>query len=265
MDIGTDKPSVEDRAKIPHHLIDVVNPDEIWTLADFQSSAVSAVEGITARGKTPFIVGGTGQYVRALTEGWSIPRQEPDPAIRYSLERLIEEDGPEKLYERLLVLDPRAAGEIDRRNHRRVIRALEVIYGTGVPFSEQRAKTGALVRYHMIGLTLPRQELYSRIDQRIDRMIQSGLPGEVERLLSQGYSADLPSFSAIGYREIAYTLRGETTLAEAVVIMRRRSRQLVRRQANWFKADDPDIHWLEAGERSVERARIIIEEFLSLD
>ncbi|HJS30126.1 MAG TPA: tRNA (adenosine(37)-N6)-dimethylallyltransferase MiaA [Anaerolineales bacterium] len=263
MDIGTDKPDLRDRAGVRHHLIDVVDPDESWTLADFQPAAVSAASDIYSRGSLPFVVGGTGQYVRALTEGWRIPSQESDPTLRRDLEQIASGEGLDALHDRLKSLDPKAAVEIDRRNPRRVIRALEVIYRTGAPFSSQRTSAGPLLQFLMIGLSRPRDELYRRIDVRIERMVRSGLVTEVEGLLARGYSADLPSFSAIGYREMAAFLRGEATLEHAVTVMKRRSRQLVRRQANWFKKGDPEIHWLEVDEDSVSRAIETVHEFLS--
>ncbi len=248
MDIGTAKPTREERARVPHHLIDVTDPDETWSLAVFQQEARKAIEGIQSRGKLPLLVGGTGQYVRAVIQGWSVPAVEPDPRLRGELEKLAQAWGKEWLFERLQSLDPEAAANIDLRNVRRVVRALEVILTTGRKFSAQRIQGEG--RYHtlMIGLKRPRQELYGRIDARIEAMFQAGLLEEVRGLLARGYGPELPSMSGIGYRECVQVLQGQTTIEEAKTQMRRLTRAFVRRQANWFKETDPEIHWMDAGD-----------------
>lgn len=246
LDIGTAKPTLEERARIPHHLIDIAAPDESWSLATFQEAAYAAIDAILARGKFPLLVGGTGQYVRAITEGWSIPRQEPDPRLRTALEHWAEEIGGERLHAGLALLDPGAAANIDWRNVRRTVRALEVVFCTGQRFSEQRQRGYARYRTVIVGLMRPRPGLYARIDARVEKMLAAGLVEEVRGLLARGFSPDLPSLSAIGYREIVQYLQGAYALEEAVRLIKRNTRQYVRRQANWFKADDPKIHWFEA-------------------
>jgi tRNA dimethylallyltransferase len=252
MDIGTAKPSRAEQARIPHHLIDVANPDEIWSLATLLETVYATIDAIHARGKLPLLVGGTGQYVRAIAQGWQIPRQAPDPRLRKALERWGEVIGGERLHRGLTILDPVAAGQMDWRNVRRTIRALEVIYWTGRRFSEQRQRGDVRYRIIQIGLTRPRAELYTRIDARIEQMMEAGWVEEVRALLAQGYSPALPSLSAIGYREIIQHLMGEHSLEEAVLLIKRHTRQFVRRQANWFKPNAPDIRWFTASSETVE-------------
>jgi tRNA dimethylallyltransferase len=244
MDIGTAKPSDAERSRIPHHLIDVAEPDESWSLATFREAALRAIAAIHGRGRLPFLVGGTGQYLTAILEGWSPPVLPADRALRRELESFAAEHGLQALHRRLQQVDPETASRIDARNVRRVVRALEICTLTGLPASRQRAKNPPAFRSLWLGLTLPRRELYARVDARIDAMLAAGLVDEVRGLLVGGLSPDLPSMSAIGYRQIAEHLRGETSLEEAVRRIRRVTRQFVRRQANWFKPDDPRIHWL---------------------
>jgi len=252
MDIGTAKPTWEERQRIPHHLIDVAEPNEIWSLAVYQRAAKVVIADIHRRGHLPILVGGTGQYVRAVIEGWDIPPQPPDETLRKALESWAQEIGPEGLHQRLRLLDARAASKIDPRNVRRTIRALEVIFRTGKRFSEQRRRVEVCYSLLIIGLRRPRPELYQRIDARIEQMLAQGFVEEVRSLLEQGYSPDLPPLSAIGYREIIEYLSGKITLEEAVVLMKRRTRDFVRRQAAWFRQDDPEIHWLDVTDHVVE-------------
>jgi tRNA dimethylallyltransferase len=251
MDIGTAKPTHEEQVRVPHHLIDIANPDEILSLAIFQQKAREAITDIHSRCKLPLLVGGTGQYVRAVTEGWSPPEVKPDEKLRTELEKEHEEKGKDFLYEKLKLLDPKAAEKIDARNVRRTIRALEVILTTGKKFSEQRGQSESPYHLITIGLTRPRLELYARVDARIESMFENGLLDEVKRLLAKGYSADLPIMSAIGYRECISVIEGQISEEQAKVEMRRVTRIFVRRQSNWFKESDPKIHWLYAGEENV--------------
>lgn len=243
MDIGTAKPTHEEQSRVPHHLIDIANPDEILSLAVFQQKAREAIADIHTRNKIPFLVGGTGQYIRAVTEGWSPPEVEPDERLRSELEKIKEERGIYWLYENLKALDPVAAEKIDPRNYRRTIRALEVIMTTGKRFSEQRGQSESPYHLITIGLTRPRTELYERVDQRIDTMFASGFLDEVKSLLAKGYSPSLPTMSAIGYRECIRVINGELDEEQAEAEIRRATRVFVRRQANWFKESDPNIKW----------------------
>jgi tRNA dimethylallyltransferase len=251
MDIGTAKPSPEERARIRHHLIDVADPDETWSLAVFQQKAAEIIADIHARNKLPFLVGGTGQYARAVTEGWTPPEVEPDEKLREELERMKDEMGADWLHAKLDQLDPLAADNIDPRNVRRTIRALEVILTTGRPFSQQRKQSDSPYDLLTIGLKRPREELYRRIDERIEAMFAAGFLDEVQSLLDQGYSPDLPSMSAIGYREGIRVVKGQLSAEQAKVEMRRATRMFVRRQANWFKESDPAIRWFKAGRENV--------------
>jgi len=243
MDIGTAKPTPQQQARVPHHLIDIAEPDENLSLADFQQKAHAAIADIQARGKVPLLVGGTGQYVRAVTQGWSPPEVQADPRLREVLEQMGNERGRNWLHDKLAQLDPAAAGGIDARNVRRTIRALEVIFSTGQRFSSQRGQVDSPYRLITIGLRRPRPELYARIDARIESMFAAGLLEEVKGLLARGYSASLPSMSAIGYRECVQVLEGRLSLEQAKQTVRRATRVFVRRQANWFKQDDPQIQW----------------------
>ena len=243
MDIGTAKPSREEQARVPHHLIDIANPDEILSLAVFQQKAHEIIADIHSRNKLPFLVGGTGQYVRAVTEGWTPPEVVPDEALRSELEKQKDQNGIYWLHEKLRELDPTAAEKIDARNFRRTIRALEVIMTTGKKFSEQRGQIDSPYHLITIGLIRPRVELYARVDARIDSMFANGFLDEVKNLLASGYSPTLPTMSAIGYRECIQVLEGKLTLEEAKQAIRRMTRIFVRRQANWFKESDPNIYW----------------------
>ena len=258
MDIGTAKPTPAEMAGIRHHLINVADPDEVWSLAVFQQNAYRAIDDNLKRAKHPLLVGGTGQYIRSIIEGWQIPPQTPDYGLRDVLTHWADEIGAEALYERLERLDPAAASKIDYRNLRRTVRALEVILNTGERFSEQSLKKGCRYSLIILGLQRPRDELYGRIDQRVDQMIAQGLVEEVQGLLSDGYSPDLPTMSAIGYGEIIAYIQGKYSLAEAIRLIKRNTRVFVRRQANWYKPDDPRITWLEASEFDVDEMENII-------
>lgn len=246
MDIGTAKPTLAERQGVRHHLIDVTVPDQPWSLAEFQSAALKLIHTLDVDGRLPILVGGTGQYVKCILEGWTIPPGGNDPALRAELANEAERLGPDGLYHRLQEQDPMAASAIDRRNVRRVIRALEVITQTGQPFSRQRTNSPPDFRLCKVGLTMPREILYERIDQRIDSMIANGLVAEVERLAANRYDWSLPAMSAIGYQQIGMYLRGEIGLTEAIGLVRRATRAFVRRQDNWFKRNDATIAWYDS-------------------
>ncbi len=259
MDIGTAKPTRTERSRVPHHLIDIADPDEILSLSVFQREAQRVISDIQGRGKFPLLVGGTGQYVRAVTQAWTPPQVQPNSKLRTELEKIKEERGKEWLYEKLKSLDPEAAANIDPRNVRRTIRAMEVILTTGRKFSELRGHGES--PYHLItmGLNRPRPELYARIDARIEAMFKLGLLDEVKGLLSKGYLPELPTMSAIGYGECVEVIEGHWSIEDAKVAMRRATRSFVRRQANWFKETDPDIKWFQAGEPDITST---IESFI---
>lgn len=243
MDIGTAKPSPEDRRRVPHHLIDIADPSQTVGLSVFQRAASDAIADVHKRGNIPIFVGGTGQYIRSVIEGWTIPPQVPHPELRTSLERWGKEIGATELHRRLSLVDPRSASRIEPNNLRRTVRALEVIFFTGRRFSDLSTKSEPYYQILQIGLTRPRTELYSRIDDRIEKMLADGFISEVQTLMKKGYERDLPSMSAIGYRELIRYIDGEIDLQQAVLEIKRQTRIFVRRQANWFKLTDPAIHW----------------------
>jgi tRNA dimethylallyltransferase len=262
MDIGTAKPTPGNRLRVPHHLIDIADPDETLSLAIFQRLAAEAISEIQARKNLPFLVGGTGQYIHAVTHGWVPPVTKPNDQLRAVLETIAMAQGADWLHQRLVFLDPASANAIDPRNLRRTVRALEVIFSTGRRFSDQRGHRGSPYCALIIGLNRPRPELYARVDTRIDGMFAGGLLDEVHSLMEHGYSPDLPTMSAIGYRECTAVLRGEMSLEEARVRMRRLTRVFVRRQANWFNAEDKKIHWFDAGKAKIEEMENYIRTFL---
>ena len=262
MDIGTAKPSVKDRSRVHHHLIDVADPDDTWSLALFQREAKNAIQSIYLKHHLPFLVGGTGQFIRSIIESWSIPHAAPNPRLRQILTDWAKRIGPAELHAKLAHLDPQAANNIDPSNERRTIRALEVILSTGKRFSDQRKRGLILYNPLLLGLTCTRNELYRRIDDRISRMIDTGFIEEVRRLLEQGYSPELPTLSAIGYSEIIAHIRGQMSLDEAIASMKRRTRIYVRRQANWFKENDPHIHWFQTGSSVVDEMGYLIQDWL---
>lgn len=250
LDIGTAKPTVAEQAQIPHHFIDICAPDETLTVGDYQARAAALFPEIWARERLPILVGGTGQYVWSVVEGWGIPRVPPQPALRVALESL----GGEELARWLAALDPPAAGAIDPRNVRRVIRALEVTLVSGRPISEWQRKQPPPYHIAIVGLTWPRSLLYARIDARVEQMMADGLLAEVEGLRAAGYGRHLPAMSGLGYRQLWAYLEGEMTLAEAVQRIKFETHRFVRQQATWFRADDPRITWFEMAESMGETA-----------
>lgn len=252
MDIGTAKPAKAEMDAVPHHLIDIVEPSETLSLTRFRELAAQIICQVHNRDKLPFLVGGTGQYIRAITQDWEPPEVSPNEKLREILENLAKEKTPEWLHAKLFFLDPAGADKIEARNIRRTIRALEVILSSGRKFSAQRAQGESSYHLITIGLTRPRPELYQRIDQRIEAMFANGLLDEVKDLLQKGFSPALPSLSAIGYRECVRVLQGEMDIEQAKSEMRRITRVFVRRQGNWFKETDPQIRWFNPSDENVE-------------
>ncbi len=252
MDIGTAKPTLDERAAVPHHFIDVCEPDETLSLGEYQRRAYQTIDDILARGRLPILVGGTGQYVWAVVGGWGIPEVAPQPAVRAGLEVL----GAAEAGRWLEALDPEAAGRIDPRNVRRVVRALEVTLTTGRPISELQRKTPPPYDVLIIGLTRDRAALYTRIDARVDGMMNAGLLDEVRRLHDAGYSGDLPSMSGLGYRQLLAHLEGEVSLEAAVERIKFETHRFARQQATWFRLDDPRIAWFDADDTEVLAAYV---------
>lgn len=245
MDIGTAKPNREELSFIPHHLIDTINPDENFSLAQYQSLAYKAIADIQQRDKLALLVGGSGLYVWSVLEGWQIPKTPPDRELRRNLENQAAEVGKDKLYQELMAIDPVAAQRIDPRNVRRTIRALEVSKSTDKPFSQLQHKKAPSFDSLIIGLTTDREELYRRIDRRVDRMVEQGLAAEVKKLVEMGYGFDLPSMSAVGYKQIGMYLRGDITLDDAVQQIKFETHRFVRHQYNWFRLKNDRIKWFD--------------------
>ena len=274
MDIGTNKPTAAERAAVPHHVIDVVEPDEDFSLARYHQLAIDALKAIRQKGKLPLLVGGSGLYVWSLVEGWRIPQVPPDQKLRRQLEARVEQEGSTKLYQELQDIDPLAAAKIHPGNIRRIIRALEIYHATGLPPSQLQQKKVPDFPVLLIGLTQERNELYRRVDLRVDKMIQRGLVEEVEQLLKKGYNHSSPSMSGIGYKQIGQFLRGEMTLTEAIAKIKHETHKLVRHQYVWFRLGDSRIHWFDVSVTeekagpdfmgvTLDKAKGIIEGFIS--
>lgn len=263
MDIGTAKPSPEERARVPHHLVDIADPDQTVGLAEFQEQAYVAIDAIHARSRLPLLVGGTGQYVRAVVQGWRIPRVPPNGGLRADLEAEAEREGAAALHARLAELDPLAAERIDPRNVRRVIRALEVCTLTGQPISEQQGREPPPYRIKQIGLTMERKALYTRADARVDAMMAAGLEKEVHRLVEAGYGWELPAMSGLGYVQFQPYLEGAATLEEVAAEIKSATHSFIRRQYNWFRSDDPAIRWFEANETTAEEVESAARTWLN--
>jgi len=263
MDIGTAKPTPQELSRVTHHLIDVINPDDDFSLATYQEMAKKAINGIYKRGRLPFLVGGTGLYIRAILEGWQIPGVSPDPQFRYNIEKKVSDGNIDEIYQELVIADPDAAAKIDRRNVRRVIRALEVRAKTGQAFSRLGRKTSPAFTPFIIGLTAERSELYRIVDRRVDDMIERGLIREVENLLKLGYDFNLPSMSGIGYRQIGQYLRGELTLEAAIQKIKTETHRFIRHQYAWFRLADKRIHWFDIGHTEDSMIEKALSEFLT--
>jgi tRNA dimethylallyltransferase len=259
MDIGTAKPTPEERAVVPHHLIDVVNPDQDFSLALYQSKVRKMIDDIQRRRKPALLVGGSGLYVWAILEGWRIPAVPPDHVMRQELEARAQSEGVEALYEELKQLDPDAAERIDPRNIRRLIRAIEVSR-QGKPFSRLQGKE-PFVNSLVIGLTTDRTDLYQRIDTRVDSMMEKGLLTEVEGLITKGYGFDLPSMSGLGYKQIGMFLQGEIDLPTAIQQIKGNTHRFARHQYNWFRLQDERIHWFDIRKEIKQAVQDLIERF----
>jgi len=248
MDIGTAKPTPQERRDVPHHCIDLVEPDEEYSVARYKADAEAAIADISARGKVAVLCGGTGLYVKAVLYGLDLPIVAADWELRRRLEEEAQRLGPEALHERLRHGDPTAAARIHPHNVRRVVRALEVYVTTGRPMSSyHRLDHVPSPNYNVLafGLNLPRAELYRRIDARVDAMMQRGLLEEVRWLLDHGYPERLISMKGLGYSQLAAHLRDETDLDRAVYLVKRDTRHYARRQLTWFRAE-PVLRWLDA-------------------
>lgn len=238
---------------IPHHLVDFLDPGKLFTVAEFREKAMKYIQLAESNGHLPIIVGGTGLYVEALIDNFVIPKVTPNKKLRQSLEdKTIEE-----LMTLLIQMDPETAERIDKRNKRRLIRALEVCIFTGEPFSKQRTKGESLLDPLIIGVDVPRDVLYNRIDTRIDEMMKEGLEKEVHALVKQKYSWDLPSMNGIGYKEFREYFEGACTLQEAVDQLKRNTRRLAKKQLTWFRRDKR-IQWVD----TYAKAEKLVKRFI---
>lgn len=243
MDIGTAKPTPEQRSLARHHLIDLVKPDENLGLSQYQKLAYETIDRLHEQGKLPMLVGGTGQYITAVVEGWTIPEVPPNDSLRAELEAFAAEQGAEALHRRLQEIDPAAAVKIDHRNVRRVVRALEVTLESGRPISEQQRKQPPPYRIRVYGLTMERDNLYARADQRVDEMMEQGLLDEVRGLLDMGYNRRLPSMSGLGYAQLSAHLLDDLALEAAIAQTKHATHDFIRRQYTWFKGHGSRILW----------------------
>ncbi len=256
MDVGTAKPSLEDRRKVRHHLYDIADPADGYSLAQYQRDARAALEAIWARDTFAWLVGGTAQYVWGLLESWQVPEVEPDEELRGELEAFADANGWEALHARLASVDAVAAERIDGRNVRRVIRAIEVFEKSGKPISEWQQKGTPDFEFLLFGIKVPREVLYPRVDRRVVAMFDGGLLDEVRTLLDAGLSPTAPAMSSIGYAEAVWHLAGELTLAEAIEKTQIATHRLIRSQDQWFRREDKRITWVEDADDIDMRANI---------
>ena len=263
MDIGTAKPEGEWRRNglrrsymvgdIPHHMIDIIDPGKTFSVAEFRDKAIKYAKLAHRMGRIPMLVGGTGLYISALVDNLNIPRIEPNKQLRSSLEDKSLDD----LLALLARMDPETANSIDKKNKRRLIRALEVCILSGEPFSAQRQKGEPLFDVLQIGVDVDRDELYDRIDRRVEEMIKRGLVKEVELLRKQRYAWHLPSMSGVGYRQFRTFFEKKDTIDRCVEVLKRDTRRFARRQMTWFRRND-DIKWC----KTYDEAEKLVEEFL---
>ncbi len=249
MNLGTAKPSPEEMRTVPHHMIDIVEPDQPYSMAQYCRQAELAIKKIQESGSLPILVGGTGQYVRAILENWQTPAPGPNIFLRQVLTEAGQVLGKNELHRRLALIDPGSGSLIDPSNVRRTVRALEVILTTGWKFSEQRLKGTPKYSSLMLGIRIDRNTLFKKIDARVDEMISKGLLAEVKGL-TQKYGSQAPAMDAIGYKQLVRHLEGECSLDEAILEIKKFTHRFVRRQANWFQENDPRIMWIDPDQLS---------------
>lgn len=248
MRIGTAAPTEDEQAAVPHHLIEIVEPDAPWTLVDWLERARAALEDIWDRGKLPLLLAGTGHYAWALLEGHSVPRVAPNPELRADLEAFAAAEGDAALHARLEAVDPASATRIEASNVRRVIRALEIIDGTGEPVPPLRSEPPDF-SWNAVGLRWPRAELYARADERAAAMYDDGLVEETRALVA-AHGNEFEALRSIGYAEALHVLDGSWTPAEALERTRTATHRLIRMQGTWFRDDDARIQWVDARDRA---------------
>lgn len=246
MNIGTAKASATELADIPHHLIDVCEPDQAFSVSDYQLLATQAIANIHERGKLPFIVGGTGLYIQSVCYEYEFTEGGADEAFRLEQRQYAEQHGAEALLDKLRVVDPETALRLHHNDQRRVIRALEVVHLTGITMSEQMRLQKRTTPYNlcMIGLTMERSQLYARIEQRIDLMLEQGLVEEVRQLMNQGFTENMTAMQGLGYKEVVAYLLGKISYDETIYLLKRDTRHYAKRQLSWFRRMK-DINWID--------------------
>ncbi len=256
LDIGSAKPTPEEQQRVRFHLIDVADPDEVFTAAKFRDLALQAITDMQARGKRVFVVGGTGLYIRVLLHGFSLAPPPADPEVRARWKAEVERVGAPALHERLKQIDPVAAARIHPNDAVRITRAFEVYEMTGVPISQWQQHAEAELPAIKIGLTMPRELLYQRIDQRVDQMIAQGMLQEVQNLLQKGYNPEQPALKGLGYRHLIGYIQGRVSWDEAVRLWKRDTRRFAKRQMTWFRKE-PGVQWVDASQGSEKTAELI--------
>jgi len=257
MDIGTAKPTKKEREEILHHLINIKNPNQIYTVWQYKKEAIKATNKVIKRGKNPFLVGGTGLYLKAVVENLEIPKVKPDWKLRKSLELKIKTRGLKSLYDELIKIDPEAAYIVDSQNPRRIIRAMEIAIKTKKPFSQQRKKGEPLFDVLEIGISSEKENLKEKIEKRVDKMMKAGLLKEIKNLIKI-YDKNLSTFDAIGYREIIDYLNKKISLAEAVEKIKKNTWHFAKRQMTWFKKDKR-IRWVKNQKEAEKLVKIFLE------
>tara|TARA_Y100001934_G_scaffold45378_1_gene54954 strand:- start:803 stop:1753 length:951 start_codon:yes stop_codon:yes gene_type:complete len=265
MNIGTAKPKPHLLKTIPHHLINIVDPMDDFSITDFLQSAKASIEAIISRGKIPLLVGGTGQYFWSLIENWTIPSVPPNPELRKKFEQIANEYGAEHLFEELKSIDVEATKIIDSKNIRRVIRALEVGIAGDKKWSELRSKDPVLYNPFIIGLTKDRTTLYRDVDNRIDEMLKEGWIEEVRLLINSNIDLSYSSMSSLGYDEIYRYINGEVSIDDATEKIKINTHRFIRSQYNWFRISDTRIHWFDIAHLKYTyhaKIKILLETFL---
>jgi tRNA dimethylallyltransferase len=262
LDIGTAKPDADELRRAHHHLIDYVDPAEPYTVTRYRNDADAVLDDLAARGQTAWVVGGSWHYIQALVDRIEPPHVPPNPGLRAELEAEAAEHGADFLHARLAALDPAGAASIEARNVRRVVRALEVTLTLGRPFSEVGRTRGTPLPALKLVLSMPRQEIYRRVDARVDAMIAAGWLDEVRSLIARGYDESMPSLSSHGYREMMAVARGKMSLEEAAQKTKWAIHAYVRRQTSWLK-QQPEYHWLAAGPGAVADAVRLVAPFVA--
>ena len=263
MDIGTAKPTIDERNLVTHYMVDIILPNESYSVALYKKSALEIINNIQAGHKLPILVGGSGQYIWSVIEDWNIPEVEPNLKLREMMFEQATESGTVKLFEKLAAIDPETASKIQSNNLRRIIRALEIYNATGVQPSQIRSKQALPYPVLLIGLTAARDRLYDLINHRADEMLNKGLVEEVLSLLKMGYSLKLPSMSSIGYKQISMYLNNEFNLDEAVQRMKFETHRFARGQYAWFRLSDIRIKWFDICHDIKDKINYTIETFFS--